>query len=188
LFSRFPCCWGKGPFRAASAAPATATGPSALALAAVVAENSSLLSAHDRSVLARLFDGHLNFGFPANQKISVKADAVVCRASDIDITARSCELTFGTHKRSLKGRRANELNATAVEAGVPSEGAAGSNIALTSFAPLTPAKSSKRLAAAQTAHSIQGTDDNGVKVTPEKTASCLPVAQTQLLRESRKQP
>jgi hypothetical protein len=120
---------GEGAISAASTAPATATGPTALALAAVVAENSSLPSAHDRSVLARLFDGHLNFGFPANQKISVKADAVVCRASDVDITARSCELTFGTHKRSLKGRRANELNATAVEAGVPSEGAAGSIIA-----------------------------------------------------------
>jgi len=72
---------GQGAISAASAAPATATGPPALALAAVVAENSSLLSAHDRSVLARLFDGHLNFGFPANQKISVKADAVVCRAT-----------------------------------------------------------------------------------------------------------
>jgi hypothetical protein len=119
---------------AASATPVTATGPAALALAAVVAEYSSLLSAHDRSVLARVFEGHLNFGFSASQKISVKTDAVVCRASNVDIIAHSCELTFGTHKPTLKGRRANELNATAVEAGVTSEGAAGSII--TSFSHL----------------------------------------------------
>ena len=117
---------GQGAISAAWAAPATATGQEALALAAVVAEYSPLLSAHDRKVLARLFDGDLNLSFPANQKISVKADAVVCRVSDVDITARSCELTFGIHKRTLKGRRANELYATAVEAGVPSDGAAGS--------------------------------------------------------------
>jgi hypothetical protein len=120
---------GQGAISAASTPPATATGPGGPSISCRRGRNSSLLSAHDRSVLARLFDGHLNFGFPANQKISVKADAVVCRASDVDIAARSSELTFGRHKRSLKGRRANELNATAVEAGVSSEGAAGSIIA-----------------------------------------------------------
>jgi hypothetical protein len=80
-------------------------------------------------MLARLFDGDLTFGSLAHQKISVRAEAIVGRASDVDITARSCELTLGTHKRILKGRRANELNATATEAGIPSEGAAGSIIA-----------------------------------------------------------
>lgn len=99
-----------------------------------MAEYSSSLSAHDRRVLARLFDGHLDFVFPANQKILARAEATVCRASDVDITARSCEPTVGTHKRTLKGRRANELNATATEAGVPSAGAAGSII--TSFSQL----------------------------------------------------
>jgi hypothetical protein len=113
---------------AALAAPATATGPAALALASVVAEHSPLLGYYDRKVMARLFDGHLNFFYPKNKKISVKADAVVCRTSDVDITRRSCDLTFGTHKRSLTGRRAHEVYATAVEAGIASEGAAGSII------------------------------------------------------------
>ena len=104
---------------------ATAAGGSALALAALVAEHSPLLNHHEKRVMARMFDGHLNFTFPANTKISVTADSVVCRASNVDITSRSCELTFGTKKRSLKGGRAHELFATVAEAGVPPDGAAG---------------------------------------------------------------
>jgi hypothetical protein len=113
---------------AAMAAPAAATGPAALALASVVAEHSPLLSGRDRRVMRRMFDGHLNFSYPNNKKISVKADTVVCRTSNVDITRRSCDLTFGTHKRSLTGRRAHEVYATAAEAGIASEGAAGSII------------------------------------------------------------
>jgi hypothetical protein len=114
---------------AAAAAPATASGAPALALAAVVAEHSPLLSARDRRVIARLFGGDTRFGFPGNGKLSVTADAVVCRFSNVDITARTCELTFGAHKRTLKGREANELTATAAAADVPSGVAAGSVIA-----------------------------------------------------------
>jgi hypothetical protein len=119
---------GQGAIAAAVGAPASANGPAALALASVVAQYSSRLSAHDRSLLARLLDGDLTLGCSADQKISVRAERIICRASDVDITARSCELTFATHKRILKGRRANELNATIAQAGVPSEGAAGSII------------------------------------------------------------
>jgi hypothetical protein len=54
---------------------------------------------------------------------------VVCRVSNVDITSRSCELTFGSQKRTLTGREANELFATAVVAGIAPEGAAGSSIA-----------------------------------------------------------
>ena len=53
---------------------------------------------------------------------------MVCRVSNVDITSRSCELTFGSRKRTLTGREANEVGATAAAAGVPSEGAAGSSI------------------------------------------------------------
>jgi hypothetical protein len=107
-------------------APGAASGPFALALSALVAEHSPALSASEKRVVAHLFGGDLNVSFPANQTITVKADSVVCRVSDVDISARSCELTFGAHKHKLKGRAANELYATAVEAGVPSDGAAGS--------------------------------------------------------------
>ena len=41
---------------------------------------------------------------------------------------RAAELTFGSRKRTLTGREANEVGATAAAAGVPSEGAAGSSI------------------------------------------------------------
>jgi hypothetical protein len=82
----------------------------------------------DRRVIARLFRGSTGFGFVPNTTISVDADAVVCRVSNVDITSRSCELTFGSRKRTLTGREANEIGATAAVAGVPSEGAAGSSI------------------------------------------------------------
>jgi hypothetical protein len=111
---------------AQSASAATAAGPAALALASVVAAHSPLLDRHEKRVMARLFSGHSNVTFPANSKISIKADAVVCRASNVDITSRSCRLTFGAASVQLTGREAHELYATIAEAGVPSEGTAGS--------------------------------------------------------------
>ena len=62
------------------------------------------------------------------KKLSVTAETVVCRTSNVDIAARSCELTFPTSKKTLRGREANELYATAATASVSPEGAAGSNI------------------------------------------------------------
>ena len=112
----------------ASAAPGSASGPTALALAAVIAQHSPAVRAFDKRVIARLFRGNTRFGFTPNTKISVDADSLVCRVSNVDITQRSCELTFGARKRTLTGREANELGATAAAAGVPSEGAAGSSI------------------------------------------------------------
>jgi hypothetical protein len=116
---------GLGPVSVALAADSSANGSTALALAAVVAQHSPLLSAQEKNALARLFNGEVNLGFPASQKITVKAAGVVCRMSDVDIAERSCEVTFGMQKITLKGREANELNATASAAGVASEGAAG---------------------------------------------------------------
>jgi hypothetical protein len=93
----------------ASAAPGSATGPTALALAAVIAQHSPAVRAFDKRVIARLFRGNTRFGFTPNTKISVDADSVVCRVSNVDITSRSCELTFGSRKRTLTGREANEV-------------------------------------------------------------------------------
>jgi hypothetical protein len=94
---------------AASAASLTASGSAALALAGVVAPHSPQLGSHDKHVVARLFGGDADVPYPANKKITVKADAVMCRTSNVDITARSCILTFGSRKRTLKGREANEI-------------------------------------------------------------------------------
>jgi len=109
-----------------SASAETAAGSSALALASLVAAHSPLLSGPEKRVMARLFTGHSDVNFPANGKISVKADAVVCRASNVDITSRSCKLTFGAASARLTGREAHKLYATIAEAGIPPEGAAGS--------------------------------------------------------------
>ena len=111
---------------AASAAPATATGSTALAVAAVVAQYSPLLSAYEKRLIAGLFDGNVKAG--DKRKLSVTAEAVTCRISNVAIAERSCELTFKKGKRSLKGREANEVYATLASAGVVAEGAAGSMI------------------------------------------------------------
>jgi hypothetical protein len=100
-----------------------------------VAEYSPILSVKEKRTMARLFDDKLDSRFLASQTIAVKADSVVCRMSNVAIAERSCELSFGKHTRSLKGRRANELNATAAVAGIASEGAAGT--IFTSFSHLT---------------------------------------------------
>jgi hypothetical protein len=112
---------------AASAAPATISGSVALALAAVVAQYSPLLAPHEKRTMARLFAGDSNFFVKSSKTISVTADAIVCRTSNVDIAARSCEMTFKASKRSVKGAKANEIFATLATAGVTPEGAAGSN-------------------------------------------------------------
>jgi hypothetical protein len=102
----------------------TVSGSGALALAALVGAQSPNVSAAHKSALADMLNG--NLGFPGKEKITVKADKVSCRSSNVDISAHSCELTFGGAKRTLTGRTAHELYATLVEVGVPSDGAAGS--------------------------------------------------------------
>jgi len=112
----------------ASAATGSATGPAALALAAVIAQHSPRIRPFDRRVITRLFRGNTRFGFTPNTKISVDVDSMTCRVSNVDITSRSCELTFGSRKRTLTGREASEIIATAAAAGIKSEGAAGSSV------------------------------------------------------------
>ena len=108
----------------ASAAPATISGPNALALAGVVALYSPLLSADERETAAALFVGEKDVRYA--KKITITADKIACRVSNVDISARSCELTFNGKKQTVSGRRANEIFATEALAGVPSDGAAGS--------------------------------------------------------------
>jgi hypothetical protein len=107
---------------AASAAAGNASGSSALALAAVMAQHSTVLSASNKKTIASLFDGNKTGSKP----LTVAADSVQCQVNTVDITWRRCELTFKTGKSSVKGRAANEIDATLALAGVDSEGAAGS--------------------------------------------------------------
>ena len=112
--------------QASAALAGSASGSAALALAAVVAQYSPALKPAEKKAVASLFAGNANYA--ATGKIFVTADKLMCRTSNVDLTSRSCELTFKSGKRSLKGREANELFATAALAGIPAEGAAGSNI------------------------------------------------------------
>jgi hypothetical protein len=109
---------------AASAASATASGQTALALAGVVALYSPLLTSDEREAVSALFVGQIGGRYA--KKISVTADKIACRISNVDITARSCELTFRGAKQTITGRRANEIFATEAMAGIPPDGAAGS--------------------------------------------------------------
>jgi hypothetical protein len=108
---------------ATAASAGSATGSAALALAGVVAPYSYMPAA-EKIAVKKFFEGRTSISY--GKKIVVTADKIVCRTSNVDITARSCELTFKTGKHSLQGREANELYATEVMAGVPSDGAAGS--------------------------------------------------------------
>jgi hypothetical protein len=112
---------------AVSAAPATITGPTALAVAAVVAQYSPVLNPGERKIIAGLFDGNTRMSYPI-RTLSVGADTVMCRVSNVALADRSCEIVFKKGKRSLKGRAANEVFATLSLAGVAAEGAAGSMI------------------------------------------------------------
>lgn len=107
-----------------SAQAATVSGSTALALAGVVARLSKSLTSAEKKAVAMLFAA--NSDIPYKDKIVVTADKIVCRTSNVDITARSCDITFGKKMRTLNGSTANEIFATAALAGVPSEGAAGS--------------------------------------------------------------
>src|SRR5258705_4803431 len=113
-----------GGMTAASAAPATASGTSALALAGVVALYSPLLTSDEREAVSAFFVGQTGVRYA--KKISVTADKIVCRVSNVDITARSCELTFKGAKPTITGRRASVIFATEAMASIPPNGAAGS--------------------------------------------------------------
>ena len=102
------------------------SGSTALALAGVIAPLSPLLSQGEKKAVAMLFAANSNI--PYKKPIIVTADKIVCRTSNVDLTARSCEVTFGTKVKTVNGPTANEILATEALAGVPADGAAGSNL------------------------------------------------------------
>jgi hypothetical protein len=108
----------------ATAAPVSVSGSTAVAVAAVIAQHSPLLSAFEKRTIAGIFNGNVRAG----GKLTVTAAQIVCKVNNVDITARSCELTYDKGARTLKGREANEVNATLTVAGATAEGAAGSMI------------------------------------------------------------
>jgi hypothetical protein len=112
----------------AGASPAragTVSGSTALALAGVVAPLSPVLASGEKKAIAMLFAAYSDI--PYKKPIVVTADRIVCRTGNVDITVRSCEVTFGNKVKTVNGSTANEIYATEALAGVPADGAAGSN-------------------------------------------------------------
>lgn len=110
---------------ASAATPAKVSGSTALALAGVIAPLSPDLSGAEKKAVAMLFAA--NSDIPYKKPIVVAADRIVSRTGNVDITTRNCEVTFGKKTRTVNGSTANEIFATEALAGVPSDGAAGSN-------------------------------------------------------------
>ena len=110
---------------ASGATPAKTSGSTALALAGVIAPLSPELSRAEKRAVAMLFAGSSDV--PYKKPVVVTADRIVCRTGNVDITVRSCEVTFGKKIKTVNGSTANEIFATEALAGVPPDGAAGSN-------------------------------------------------------------
>lgn len=108
----------------AAAFAGSSSGSAALALSAI-GSYSPALSAADKRLLLAYLNGRANAPHPAGKHVVVKADAIDCRASNVDIAHHACTLTFGAKKVEVSGRVAHEIYATLVENGVPSDGAAG---------------------------------------------------------------
>ena len=87
---------------------ASSSGYSALAFGVIVGSYSPALSTGNKTRLAQLLENKAGTG-PARGTITINANSVVCRASNVDIAAFRCQLTFGTRTVTLSGRRANEL-------------------------------------------------------------------------------
>ena len=110
-------------FGAEPGKPGSVSGSTALALAGVIAPLGPLGAADKRAILM-LFKGSADV--PHDKPVVVTADRIVCRTGNVDITVRTCEVTFGKKVRNVIGSTANEIYATAALAGVPPDGAAGS--------------------------------------------------------------
>lgn len=111
-----------------SASPAgaqTAGGFAALSLAELVGLLSPLVSPAHHAILAQFRNGNTNFA-SSNAPFTFTAPSIDCGASNVDITHYRCMLTFnGGTTSQLTGAAAQNLYATLIEAGVPSDGAAG---------------------------------------------------------------
>ncbi len=113
---------------AGPAAAAGAMGNGALSLAALVGLRSPAQTAVEKYLLSAYLAGRPKADYSRGKKVVVRADEATCRISNVDITAKSCDLKFGASSVPLLGGQAQALYATMIEVGVPPSGAAGSII------------------------------------------------------------
>lgn len=109
-----------------SAAQANSTGGhAALSLAEAVGAQSPLLSFFHKFALQQFRNGSTTFGGPTGS-FTFTAASIDCGAGDVDITHHYCRLTFGSLPTiQINGAAAQQLFATLIEAGDPSDGTAG---------------------------------------------------------------
>ncbi len=107
-----------------AACAASTGGHSALSLAEAVGLRSPLLSSAHKIILLQFRSGNTTFA-SSNAPFTFTSSSIDCGAGDVDITHHSCTLTFGSSNIELNGEAAHDLYATLIEAGVPSDGAAG---------------------------------------------------------------
>jgi hypothetical protein len=111
-------------FALACSAPAfagEARGGGALMLAAEIGARSPALSHAQKAALKDIGEGRAKVGAPFH----VKADAIACRAGNVDIASHACTITIAGRALRIDGRCAHEIFATLLEIGVAPEGAAG---------------------------------------------------------------
>lgn len=99
-------------------------GHTALSLAELVGLRSPQVSPQNKFVLDKFLNGVTTFA-SANTPITINSSLIDCGAGDVDITHYFCDLTFGSQHVQLNGPMAQQLYATFVDAGNPTDGAAG---------------------------------------------------------------
>ncbi len=60
---------------------------------------------NQKYLLNAYLEGRPKSDYPPGKTIVVRADEVACRISDVDITAKSCDLKFGAQTVSPAGRK-----------------------------------------------------------------------------------
>ena len=108
---------------AGPAAAAEAMGNGALSLAALVGLRSPAQTAVEKYLLSAYLAGRPKADYSRGKKVVVRANEATCRISNVDITAKSCDLKFGASSVSVLGGQAQALYATMIEVGVPPSGA-----------------------------------------------------------------
>ncbi len=116
-------------------------GHSALALAAVIAPSSPLLSEADKMLIAQLYDGQMRSD---EVEIVIKADALFCTSSFKNLLLHKCTLDFSGTKVQLFGRQSRELEMMAKFAGIDVDATGNSNFFQRIECRLEPSKIAKR--------------------------------------------
>ena len=99
-------------------------GHAALSLAEAVGAHSPSLSFAHKMILAQFRAGNTTFA-SSNAPFTFTAASIDCGAGDVDITHHYCRFTFGSSTIEIDGAPAQQLFATLIEAGDPSDGTAG---------------------------------------------------------------